>query len=210
MMADRVTRPPWPPPAGGRDRRVGDAGRIDEEGPTTTTARSQDAAHRPAAPAPSRRRATIAGLLLGIGLGGFVDGIVLHQVLQWHHMLTAQDRHESFPEMTVRSLEENTVWDGLFHVVAWLFVLVGLWLLWRVTAAGHRMGSRSLVGLLLAGWGTFNLVEGLVDHHLLAVHHVRDDVAEPLWWDLGFLAVGALLVVIGAVLRRSDRGRTQS
>ncbi|MGD9755596.1 MAG: DUF2243 domain-containing protein, partial [Acidimicrobiia bacterium] len=28
------------------------------------------------------------GLLIGIGLGGFVDGIVLHQVLQWHHLLT--------------------------------------------------------------------------------------------------------------------------
>jgi uncharacterized membrane protein len=27
-------------------------------------------------------------LLLGIGLGGFFDGIVLHQILQWHHMLS--------------------------------------------------------------------------------------------------------------------------
>jgi uncharacterized membrane protein len=25
--------------------------------------------------------------LLGVGLGVFLDGIVLHQVLQWHHML---------------------------------------------------------------------------------------------------------------------------
>lgn len=29
-----------------------------------------------------------AGILLGLGLGGFFDGIVLHQILQWHHMLT--------------------------------------------------------------------------------------------------------------------------
>jgi uncharacterized membrane protein len=28
-------------------------------------------------------------LLLGIGLGGFVDGIVLHQIRQWYHMLNA-------------------------------------------------------------------------------------------------------------------------
>jgi uncharacterized membrane protein len=28
---------------------------------------------------------------LGIGLGGFVDGIVLHQILQWHHMSTAAE-----------------------------------------------------------------------------------------------------------------------
>ena len=29
-----------------------------------------------------------AGILLGVGLGGFFDGIVLHQLLQWHHMIT--------------------------------------------------------------------------------------------------------------------------
>jgi uncharacterized membrane protein len=28
---------------------------------------------------------------MGLGLGGFLDGIVLHQVLQWHHMLTVGD-----------------------------------------------------------------------------------------------------------------------
>jgi uncharacterized membrane protein len=33
------------------------------------------------------------GLLLGIGLGGFVDGIVAHQILQWHHMLTGTSEH---------------------------------------------------------------------------------------------------------------------
>jgi uncharacterized membrane protein len=26
--------------------------------------------------------------IMGLGLGGFIDGIVLHQILQWHHMLT--------------------------------------------------------------------------------------------------------------------------
>jgi uncharacterized membrane protein len=29
-------------------------------------------------------RATVAGIL--IGMGGFVDGIVLHQIAQWHNM----------------------------------------------------------------------------------------------------------------------------
>jgi uncharacterized membrane protein len=27
-------------------------------------------------------RATVAGILIGIGMGGFVDGIVLHQIVQ--------------------------------------------------------------------------------------------------------------------------------
>ena len=31
-------------------------------------------------------RATVAGIL--IGMSGFVDGIVLHQIAQWHNMLS--------------------------------------------------------------------------------------------------------------------------
>ena len=150
-----------------------------------------------------RRRFTAAGLLLGLGLGGFVDGIVLHQILQWHHMLTDYG-DAPYPESTVKSLEDNSVWDGLFHLSTWVSVTVGLFLLWRVITAGYRTTWRSLVGLLLAGWGIFNLVEGIVDHHILTVHHVRDDVASPLVWDLGFLALGAALVIGGLALRRSD------
>ena len=30
-----------------------------------------------------------AGLLLGFAMGGFFDGILLHQILQWHHLLSA-------------------------------------------------------------------------------------------------------------------------
>jgi uncharacterized membrane protein len=61
------------------------------------------------------------------------------------------------------------------------------------------------VGLLLMGWGAFNVVEGLVDHHLLGIHHVRDDVASPLPWDLGFLAFGIALLAVGLGLVRSGR-----
>ena len=30
----------------------------------------------------------LAGSVLGMALGGFFDGILLHQVLQWHHFLS--------------------------------------------------------------------------------------------------------------------------
>jgi uncharacterized membrane protein len=108
----------------------------------------------------SHRRFTVAALLLGFGLGGFVVGIVLHQILQWHHMLTDYGSHASFPATDVRSLEENTLWDGLFHACTWLFVLVGLLLMWRVLTNGYRTGWRSAVGLLLAGWGHLQLHRG--------------------------------------------------
>ncbi|MDQ3146800.1 MAG: DUF2243 domain-containing protein [Actinomycetota bacterium] len=143
----------------------------------------------------------LPGLLLGIGLGGFVDGIVLHQILQWHHMLTDEG---SFPRDTVAGLEGNTVADGLFHAATWVMVLLGTVLMVRAWQAGRLAPPwRTQVGLILAGWGMFNVVEGIVDHHLLTVHHVRDDVADPLAWDLGFLAFGALLVVGGWLLQRS-------
>ncbi len=60
-------------------------------------------------------------------------------------------------------------------------------------------------GLLLAGWGGFNLVEAVVDHQIPGVHHVRDDLGAPLTWDLGFLAFGALLVGVGWLLHDSGR-----
>jgi uncharacterized membrane protein len=141
------------------------------------------------------------GFVMGLGLGGFIDGIVLHQVLQWHHLLTDTGDH---PAGTVEGLEANTLADGLFHVASWAFVVAGMVL--TVLAWQRRRLAppwRSHLGMLLAGWGAFNLVEGTIDHQLLGIHHVRDDLGGPLGWDLGFLALGALLVVAGVALARS-------
>ena len=138
------------------------------------------------------------GILLGIGLGGFVDGIVLHQLLQWHHMLTSTGDH---PRTTVAGLEANTLADGLFHAATWLAVAVGVHLAVRAWQRGELAPPwRRHYGLLLIGWGGFNLVEGLVDHLLLGVPHVRDDLGGPIDWDLAFLALGALQVAAGYAL----------
>jgi uncharacterized membrane protein len=152
--------------------------------------------------APGASTPLAPGLLLGIGLGGFVDGIVLHQILQWHHMLTATDE---YPSTTIAGLEANTLADGLFHAATWVIVLIGT----LVTVKAWQQGRlappwRVHIGLLLVGWGGFNLVEGVVDHHLLQVHHVRDDVGSPLSWDLTFLAISAILVIVGLGLSRSS------
>src|SRR5215217_2689832 len=160
---------------------------------------------QPADPVATPPRVLGPGLLLGVGLGGFVDGIVLHQILQWHHMLTATADH---PADTVAGLEANTLADGLFHAATWILVAVGTTFAIRDWQRGRLAPPwRFHVGLLLAGWGAFNLVEGLVDHHLLGVHHVRDDVAEPAPWDLAFLALALVQVVIGVVLARGGSAR---
>ncbi len=147
---------------------------------------------------------TSAGVLLGVGLGGFFDGIVLHQILQWHHMVTSA----GYPADSLANLELNTTLDGLFHAATWLFTLAGLIVFWRHARRRHVAWSEKLLaGSILLGFGLFNVVEGLVDHQILGLHHVNETVAPERWlyWDLGFLAWGAIMGFIGWVLLRTGR-----
>ncbi|MEV0159930.1 putative membrane protein [Nonomuraea fuscirosea] len=156
----------------------------------------------------ARTGVELPGTILGVGLGGFVDGILLHQVLQWHHMLSSTGADNigvrPYPVDTVPGLRMNTLWDGLFHTFTWLAVLIGLGLLYsRITGSrGQVWRSRSLWGWILVGWGLFNLVEGVIDHHLLGIHHVRSGPYQ-LWWDLGFLLLGVLLIAGGWAWQRT-------
>ena len=148
---------------------------------------------------------TASGLLLGLGLGGFLDGIILHQVLQWHHLVSDVD---AYPANTVAGLEVNTLSDGFFHLATWALVLAGSVAALKAWREGRMAPSWSFhVGLLLVGWGAFNVVEGVVNHHLLGVHHVRDDLGAPLSWDLGFLLLGVLLVIGGWLVHRHGVAR---
>ncbi len=148
----------------------------------------------PVAPRPTR----LPGILLGLGFGGFVDGIVLHQILQWHHMISDTAGH---PVTTVAGLEANTLADGLFHVATWTSALAGTMLMLASWRQGRLAPTwRFQVGLLVAGWGLFNLVEGIIDHQVFGIHHVRDDLGGPLSWDLGFLAFSLVLLVGGWAL----------
>lgn len=152
----------------------------------------------------------LPGLLLGVGLGGFVDGILLHQLLQWHHMLTSTDHDRIGVKYddphTVSGLEMNTVWDGIFHALCWIAVLAGLAVLYsRVTHDRRTVWtSRVLWGWVLSGWGVFNLVEGILDHQILGIHHVHGGPYQA-WWDAGFLVLGALFVAGGHLIRRGGR-----
>jgi uncharacterized membrane protein len=149
---------------------------------------------------PSRQFPVGAGLCLGVGLGGFFDGIVLHQLLQWHHMLSSW-----YPITTIENLRLNTLWDGIFHSATYLFVVIGLYKLWLAaeTCRLHWSG-RAMIGTILIGWGGFNMVEGVIDHAMLGVHHVNELRPRGEWWrwDIGFLAWGAAMLSIGSVLAR--------
>jgi uncharacterized membrane protein len=141
-----------------------------------------------------------AGIMLGTGLGGFIDGIVLHQILQWHNMLSSVR-----PPVDLVSMKYNMVWDGLFHAFTWLMTAAGLARLW---SAGQRSdvpwSTPTLLGSLALGWGLFNAIEGVIDHQILGIHHVHPG-QDQLAWDLGFIASGLLMVAVGLLGIRAGR-----
>ena len=137
---------------------------------------------------------TAPAILLGIGLGGFIDGIVLHQILQWHSMLSNVVR-----PTTVEAIHLNMFWDGVFHAATWIVTFTGVMLLWRSGKRGNSPPLRIFLGGMLMGWGAFNVVEGLINHQLLELHNVRE-VAAPTIWNIGFLAFSAAIFLIGLAL----------
>jgi uncharacterized membrane protein len=142
------------------------------------------------------RRTFWGATLLGVGLGGFVDGILLHQILQWHHMLSSTER---WPVTTEHGLKVNTLADGLFHAAMLVVVFAGLALI-RDRVPPRRV----LYGLVLVGWGAFNVLEGIIDHELLGIHHVRSG-AEHRVYDWAFLGISAILILAGWSLARPRR-----
>lgn len=140
-----------------------------------------------------------AGILIGAGMGGFIDGIVLHQMLQWHHMLSAR-----LPPDTLINSKINMFWDGAFHAGVWGMTALGIAMLFRAGARRDVMWSgRVFGGAVMIGYGLFNLIEGLIDHQLLGLHHVNDIGGPTGFYDAAFLVVGAVLALGGWGLVRS-------
>jgi uncharacterized membrane protein len=135
-----------------------------------------------------------ASALLGIGLGGFVDCIVFHQLLPLHDLLRAH-----MPGAVILHGPLNLLWDGAFHAATWLMTALGLGMLWEV--AGRIEGpqpTRVFLGGIALGWGLFNCVEGL---RMMGLNHALQRGPEVLG-DTIFLASGAPLLAVGLLMLR--------
>jgi uncharacterized membrane protein len=144
---------------------------------------------------------TTTSMILGIGLGGFIDGIVLHQVLQWHEMLS-----NKIPATTYLGKTVNMFWDGVFHAFCLVVVLIGATMLWKLLWRQDIDRSGTLfAGGMLAGWGIFNITEGIIDHHILKLHNVREISVNPGLWNFGFLALSVIIVFAGYILINRKR-----
>ena len=138
-------------------------------------------------------------LMLGIGLGALADGIVFHELLQWHSMLSSAIVQDSVTAMRV-----SMAADGMFHAVAWTIVAAGVAAMWSAYGRPGTLPTRAaFAGWLILGWGWFNLIEGIVNHHFLALHHVRDFPEHVPAYDWAFLLVGGLgFIALGTLLTR--------
>jgi uncharacterized membrane protein len=137
---------------------------------------------------------------LGFALGGFFDGILLHQILQWHHLLSLWARPEDFAF--------QSTWDGLFHATHYAIAVGALYALWRRRAGAAEPGA----GRLIAGWawlgfGVWHVLDVVGFHWVLQMHRARLGVPNPITYDLIFLALGAASLAVGWLfLRRPGSG----
>ncbi len=156
------------------------------------------------------RSALVTGLLLGVGIAGFIDETVFHQLLQWHNLYWATDQHG------------RILSDGIFHTVSTLLLLAGTLRLWLDRAAASRRVT--VIGAILIGLGGFNAYDGVVQHVMLHLHLVNEHVcAVPrspdnsilncradIPYEVAWIGVALLILLAGLVLsRRAATGAIQ-
>ncbi|GLV14865.1 membrane protein [Alicyclobacillus hesperidum] len=138
------------------------------------------------------KRTRLGAFLFGMGLTGMIDGIVFHQLLQWHSTYMWTTRHNQI------------VSDGLLHVITTAFMVAGTSVLWLDDTPNKTFRNRSFWGALLLGGGIFNLFEGVINHHVLQIHHVRPGPLQAEY-DIAFDLAACCLVILGIALSRMHR-----
>lgn len=144
---------------------------------------------------------TGAATVLGIGIGGFIDGIVFHQILQWHGMIS-----NKIPPVTYITKSVNMFWDGIFHAFTLMVTLTAVILLWKLLKRKDVDHSGNLfAGGLISGFGLFNLLEGIADHQILKLHNVREVTPHKQAWNIGFLTCSIVIIILGLLISRQKK-----
>lgn len=123
--------------------------------------------------------------LFGVGIIGMLDGIIFHQLLQWHSVYMYTDRFHQIMS------------DGWFHLFVTIVIFIAGMILWKSNSS--KLNPLYFWGNFLLGAGLFNFVEGIINHHLLEIHHVKPGKFQ-LFADLLFDLSGLVLILIGWLL----------
>jgi uncharacterized membrane protein len=144
-------------------------------------------------PQQERRKSIGAGALFGIGIAGFVDETVFHQILHWHHFWDGG------------SAAAGLVSDGLFHAGSWICLVAGLFWFADLRRRGGAVLPAWVSGILF-GAGGFQLYDGTIQHKILGLHQIRYHVT--IWpYDLVWNILALIMLIAGWILlRRTPAG----
>jgi len=147
-------------------------------------------------------KTSIGWLLIGFALGGFFDGILLHQILQWHHLLSG------LADSVASNLPFQVLADGLFHLLMYVIAVLGGMVLLGYRSSEENSGS--VLRPVLLGFGAWHVLDAFISHWVLGIHRIKMESEMPIVWDLLWLVVfGIAPIVIGLMLpkdRRPSRG----
>ncbi|WP_436938762.1 DUF2243 domain-containing protein [Staphylococcus xylosus] len=127
-----------------------------------------------------------SGILFGLGVAAFIDEVVFHQLLAWHHFYDKSS-------MTI-----GLVSDGLFHAFSWFATVASLFLLADVKRRNSFWVKRWISGILL-GLGFFQLYDGLIQHKIFRIHQIRYEV-HILPYDIVWNAIAIIILIVGFIV----------
>lgn len=122
-----------------------------------------------------------------VGIMARVDEIVFHQILAWHHFYD-----HGAPMLALAS-------DGLLHAAELIIIVAGFVLFSRTRRDGSLRPQWAWAGFFL-GAGGFQIFDGVIDHKVLRIHQIRYGVASIIPYDIAWISVGALLLLVGVLL----------
>jgi uncharacterized membrane protein len=137
-----------------------------------------------------------SGFLFGLGLVAFIDEVIFHQLLHWHHFYDKS------------TTDIGLVSDGLLHAFSW-FATIGSLFMFADLRRRNALWLTRWGGGVLLGAGVFQLYDGTIQHKLMRIHQIRynvDILPYDLIWNIaaiGMIVVGIILVV------RTRRGLQQ-
>jgi uncharacterized membrane protein len=127
-----------------------------------------------------------SGLLFGVGLAAFIDEMIFHQLLHWHHFYDKS------------TTDIGLVSDGLFHAFSWFATVASLFLFADLRRRNALWLKRWIGGIFL-GAGVFQLYDGIIHHKVMQIHQIRYNV-DILPYDLAWNLSAAAMILVGLIL----------
>lgn len=142
-----------------------------------------------------RKRNFWSGFLFGLGLITFVDEVVFHQLLRWHHFYDKS------------TTDVGIISDGILHAFSWFATIAGLFLVADLRRRNGFWLKRWTAGVLI-GVGGFQLYDGVIQHKIMRIHQIRY-VENVILYDIVWNVIAAIILLAGMVLLRQTGKRSR-